>query len=122
MKKSAALRYAADAEMQGLPRPVLEHTFHPVRRWRFDFSWPRQRVALEVEGGVFMGPETGHRSIAGMKRDIEKYNEAARYGWFVLRVTPDRLYHAETHQLVRDVLTNRGWRPGAKAQAGPANP
>lgn len=34
------------------PEFVREHRFHPTRRWRFDFAWPDEKVALEVEGGT----------------------------------------------------------------------
>lgn len=35
----------------GLPAPVTEHRFHPVRRWRFDFAWPDEHLALEIAVG-----------------------------------------------------------------------
>jgi len=37
----------------GLPEPVVEHLFEVGRKFRFDFAWPAQRVALEVQGGLF---------------------------------------------------------------------
>ena len=37
------------------PEPELEYRFHPFRKWRFDFAWPEQKVAVEMEGGVFIG-------------------------------------------------------------------
>ena len=81
------------AEM-GLPAPVMEHRFHPTRKWRFDFAWPAERVALEVEGGVWVGGAHGRGS--GIVRDIEKYNAAAALGWRVMRVLPKNLCTSET--------------------------
>ena len=69
----------------GLPQPVQEHRFHPVRKWRFDYAWPEHRLALEVEGGTWSGGR--HTRGAGYERDCEKYNAAALLGWKVLRVT-----------------------------------
>lgn len=69
-----------------LPAPVLEYRFHPARKWRFDAAWPAQKLALEVEGGVWSGGR--HTSPKGFFGDLEKYNEAAIRGWRVLRVTP----------------------------------
>lgn len=35
----------------GLPEPVREFRFHPVRGWRADFAWPEHKLLLEIEGG-----------------------------------------------------------------------
>ncbi len=78
----------------GLPAPTKEHRFHPDRRWRFDYAWPAERVALEVEGGVWT--EGRHVRGAGFLGDVEKYNAAALDGWTLLRTTPDRLLTGET--------------------------
>ena len=56
-----------------------EHEFHPERRCRFDFAWPSQKVALEVEGWG------RHQTFVGYKADCEKYNAALQMGWRVLR-------------------------------------
>ncbi len=73
----------------GLPAPVQEYLFHPVRKWRFDLAWPAHRVALEIEGGVW----TRGSHVRGPRflSDMEKYNEAGLAGWLVLRCTPDTL-------------------------------
>ena len=74
--------------------PTREFRFHPVRRWRFDYSWPLHKVALEIEGGVFSRGR--HVRPMGFLADMEKYNAAAVLGWRVLRCTPDTLYHKDT--------------------------
>lgn len=71
------------------PGVVVEHRFHPVRKWRFDFAWPAKRVALEVEGGAWIGGR--HTRGKGFVADLEKYNTAASAGWTVIRVTPQML-------------------------------
>ena len=80
-----------------LPPPQLEYAFHANRQWRFDFSWKQNLVACELEGGIWMktkeGYSKGHAHPIRFEKDIEKYNEAALYGWIVIRVTP---------QMVRD--------------------
>ena len=63
----------------------LEHRFHPVRRWRFDIAFPAAKVALEVDGGVFIAGR--HTRGAGFIRDQEKFNEATLLGWRVYRTT-----------------------------------
>lgn len=69
----------------GLPAPVPEHRFHPLRKWRFDFAWPDRKVALEIEGLTHEGGR--HQRLAGYAADLEKYNAALLQGWQVLRVT-----------------------------------
>lgn len=68
-----------------LPSPEREHVFHPTRKWRFDFAWPERKLALEVEGGVFI--QGRHNQGASFVTDCEKYTEAALLGWRVMRVT-----------------------------------
>ena len=68
-----------------LPEPEREYRFDPVRRWRFDFAWPAQKVAAECEGGTYSGGR--HTTGAGFEKDTEKYNAAVLQGWRVLRFT-----------------------------------
>ena len=49
------------------PEWVEEHRFCE-RRWRFDFAWPDQMVALEVEGGIWKGKFGGHTSGKGLPK------------------------------------------------------
>lgn len=66
---------------EGAPEPVREYRFHPDRRWRFDFAWPAQQVAVAIDGGQW-APHGGRHSRDG---DREKLNEAVLLGWCVLR-------------------------------------
>lgn len=83
--------------LAGLPEPIREYVFHANRNWRFDFCWRGggQLIACEVEGGIWMQTETGrskgHAHPLRFEQDCEKYNEAALYGWTIIRVTPDMI-------------------------------
>lgn len=67
-------------------QPRSQFVFHPSRKWRFDFAWPELFVAVEIDGGIFIGgAKSGHRSVGGMMSDMEKLNQAAILGWCVLR-------------------------------------
>jgi very-short-patch-repair endonuclease len=68
---------------------IREHRFHPSRRWRFDCAWPFHMVALEVDGGSWVGGR--HTTGSGFEKDCEKLSEAAALGWRVLRVTPRQI-------------------------------
>lgn len=94
--------FSALCRAAGLPEPVAECRFAPPRRWRFDFSWPAQKVALEVEGGVWTRGR--HTRGAGYLTDMVKYNRAAILGWCVLRCTPATLRSEATFTLIREAL------------------
>jgi very-short-patch-repair endonuclease len=68
-----------------LPEPWKQFKFHPRRKWRFDFCWPIENVAVEVDGGTHSGGR--HTRGAGHAADAEKRNEAQLMGWRVLVVT-----------------------------------
>lgn len=88
-----------------IPPPIAEHRFAPPRRWRFDYAFPEQRIALEVEGGVWTRGR--HTRGSGFLKDVEKYNEAALLGWTVLRTTPDKLYSSETIEMLKRAIKLR---------------
>ena len=94
--------FAALCKSEGLPAPTAEHRFHPTRKWRMDFAWVEHFVALEVEGGVWIGGR--HNRGSGYLRDVEKYNAAAMRGWLVLKCTPDTLCRVETVGMVRQTI------------------
>ena len=82
--------------------PVMEHKFHPDRKWRFDLSWPDKLVALEIEGGAWSGGR--HTSGSGFVKDMEKYNAAVLLGWRILRCVPDDVTMKETIDMVKKAL------------------
>ena len=85
-----------------LPAPAVEHTFHPVRKWRFDLAWTDQRLACEVEGGTWSGGR--HTRGVGFERDCEKYAEALLLGWRVLRVTGDMVHDGRALAFIERAL------------------
>lgn len=97
-----ALDLATQIRLAGIPEPERETCFHPTRRWRFDLSWPCRKVAVEIEGGVWVGGR--HTRPRGYERDCEKYSEAAILGWRVVRVTPAMVRDGRALDLVRRAL------------------
>lgn len=79
----------------GLPEPQEEYMFHSTRKWRFDLAWPEHRLAVEIEGGIWLqtseGRSKGHANPKRFLDDIEKYNEAALAGFRLIRVTPEMI-------------------------------
>ena len=86
----------------GLPEPIREYKFDPKRRWRADFAWPEIMLLVEVEGGHWTGGR--HTRGAGFEADCEKYNEAALFGWRVIRVTGSHIKSGLAIQLVERAL------------------
>lgn len=82
--------------------PVVgEHRFHEERRWRFDFAIVEKKIAIEVEGGVFV--RGAHNRPMRYIGDMEKYNEAQIMGWKVLRYEPSQFSQclADLRRLLR---------------------
>ena len=77
----------------GLSAPEREYRFDPERRWRFDYAWPSLKVAVEIEGGIWIRGR--HVRPTGYLADLEKYNRAVVLGWRVLRYAPHQLGRLE---------------------------
>lgn len=73
----------------GLPEPIPEYKFHPLRKWRADYCFPLHHVIVEIEGGVWK--QGRHTRGSGFIADMAKYNAAALLGYAVLRYTPQQL-------------------------------
>lgn len=82
--------------------PEAEYKFHDKRKWRFDYCFPRHKVAIEIEGGVWTRGR--HTRGSGFVKDMEKYNEATRLGWRILRFTPSDLGKNATYELIKETL------------------
>lgn len=96
---------AQHIKASGLPTPEREYRFHPTRRWLFDFAFVPLRVAAEVEGGLWIGGR--HVTGVGYEADAEKYAEAARAGWIVVRFTPRQIKTGYAVRALEDVLRRR---------------
>jgi very-short-patch-repair endonuclease len=107
MKQPSALEENLAFQIRAvrLPEPVREHKFHPLRKWRFDFAWPAQLLAVEVEGGTWVFGRHGRGS--GFEADCEKYAEAISMGWRVLRVTAGMVTTGVALKYIEDLLSQQ---------------
>lgn len=97
----------------GIDAPKAEYRFHPDRKWRFDYAYPADRLAIEIDGGNRMARMTA-RGPAAVGRhttdaDYEKLNEAVILGWRVLRFSPA--------QVSSGYAINAIWRALVNAEA-----
>lgn len=72
------------------------------RAWSFDFAWPREKLAVEIEGGT--DNVSRHTTTHGFREDCHKYNSAALLGWTVLRGDREMVKSRMLLVYVRDFL------------------
>lgn len=91
----------------GAPPPRRQHCFAEAigREWRFDFSWPERRLAVEIEGEQ-------HRIQSRFRSDLEKYNAAQLMGWTVLRFRPSEVKSGHALAVIEAALADSDkWQP-----------
>lgn len=105
----------------GLPEPEREYRFAAMliglgpglrlrfavtnlKDWRFDFAWPAQMLAVEIEGGIWLRSKGRHTGGVGFTEDCTKYNEAMLMGWRVLRVVGEWVRSGEALALIERAL------------------
>lgn len=110
----------------GLPTPIPEFVFDPMRKWAFDLAWPYLFVAFEREGGTYVKTrcscgkaytsfKSRHHDRKGLENDCLKYNAAAVAGWLVVRATPQIIKSGSALASIAQALRSR-------AKMTPTNP
>ena len=82
----------------GMPEPAREYRFDDKRKFRFDFCWVAERLAVEIEGGIFIRGR--HVRPTSFSKDCFKYSYATLLGWRVIRLTSIMLRNGEAEQLL----------------------
>lgn len=91
----------------GLPEPEREYKFaleQLGRRWRFDFAYPDDKIAIEVQGGIWT--RGAHARGTGLERDYEKLNVAQMLGWTVLQFSGNMIDSGEAVETIERVKNN----------------
>lgn len=86
--------------------PEREYCFHLTRKFRFDFCFIAEKLAVEIEGGTMFGMSR-HSRGTGFEQDARKYNLAAKNGWRVFRYTPSMVDSGEAIADVLEVLQRK---------------
>jgi hypothetical protein len=95
-----------EANLVDMPGYDKEVTFHPVKKWRFDYAWLDLKVALEVHGGVFANGR--HTRGKGFTEDKVKMNNAQLLGWIVIEVTKAQVINGQMLIWIKDAILLRG--------------
>jgi hypothetical protein len=106
--------FLTGCKARGLPTPEREWPVSNDRKFSFDWAWPEQKIALEIEGGIYGRGKPcpmckrkavgAHTSIERLKSDMEKYNLAAMLGWLVLRARPEQIDSGEAFNWLTCIL------------------
>lgn len=80
-----------------------EYRFSPPRRYRWDFCHPESKIAIEIQGGVWMR-RGGHSGGTGVIKDYEKLCLAAAHGWRVFLLA-DSMICQEYLELIAQTIT-----------------
>jgi very-short-patch-repair endonuclease len=83
--------------------PEREYVFAAPRKLAFDFAWPHNKVAVEIDGGTAFG-KSRHSRGQGFVNDCQKFNEAAKREWLVFRFTTEMVLRGEAIDLMVEVL------------------
>lgn len=74
--------FATSIRLLNIEPPEREYAFCPGRKWRFDFAWPKYKVAVEIQGGTFSNGR--HTRGNSLHLEYDKSNNAAKLGWRIL--------------------------------------
>lgn len=86
----------------GIESPIPEWRFHPVRRWRLDYFWPKHKVAVEINGGIWSRGR--HTRGGGFLGDMTKLNYAQQMGIRVFQFTPQELKNGICQTFMKNVF------------------
>ena len=93
--------FALHVRAARLPVPEREYRFCS-RRFRFDFAWPKQKIAVEIQGGIYS--QGRHSRGIGQESDYEKLALALIDGWQVLLVSPGQVKNGKALGWVETLL------------------
>lgn len=103
-KKDAHLKVKAEIrEIFKGHKVKFEYYFHGVpfpyikRLWRIDVAIPEQRIAIEIDGGLWLGKKGGHTTGRGSLNDRAKGNMLTATGWLLFRTDPSNMMKVFQH-------------------------
>ena len=77
-----------------------------LKDWRFDFCWPDLMIAVEVEGGAWVGGR--HTRGEGFLADLRKYEAAQRMGWVIYRTAGELIKSGNAVATIEALMKFKG--------------
>jgi len=98
--------FALQLRAARIAAPAREYVFdqRENRKWRFDFAWPYQRIAVEIHGGTHI--KGGGRHNRQIGADAEKANSAQLQGWDVYTFTSDHVKSGYALGVIEEAILN----------------
>lgn len=101
-----------------LPEPVREYAGLKPRRFRFDFAFVEEKIAIECQGGIWTHGR--HSRGNGQTADYIKHNLATEAGWKLIYVTNTMLRDNPQHIVdILRILINNAHEPALRRGDGP---
>lgn len=97
--------FAMQLDAAGLTQYVREYQAIPGRRYKWDFAFVRERLLIEVQGGVWNGG--AHGRPVGITRDMDKLNVATKNGWNTLQFETKMVKNLDDDGLSQAVKTTK---------------
>ena len=91
------------------PLPIRQFKFHPDRKWRVDFCFVEDKLAIEiigVSGRDQFGNRTAgkHQRVGGMIDDFEKYRAMAEAGYRLILVASAEVANEAIYDQLERIL------------------
>ena len=80
-----------------------EYPFAKPRRFRFDFAHLPSKIAIEIQGGVFM-PNSGHNNGASLVNEYEKLCLASYLGWRIFFLSSVTVSDENIYKLIATAI------------------
>lgn len=89
-------------KVANLPLPERHVKLIPGRQFEHDFVWRKQKIAVEVQGGIWI--QSGHSTGQGILRDCEKLNLVVLQGYKPLLVTKQMIADGRALNYIEELL------------------
>lgn len=90
---------AAGGPGKGLRKRLAEAG---LKDWRFDMAWPNLMLAVEIEGGAWVGGR--HTRGKGFLEDLRKYDAAQRLNWTIYRTAGELIKSGEALRTIEQLI------------------
>jgi very-short-patch-repair endonuclease len=107
--------FAYQCRAMKLPEPVRQFYFarEMDRRFTADFAWPKFRLLVEIQGGIWRPGGGAHSHPIDIERDVERQQYVAMLRYTMLPLLPKEVTSGRGIELTQRILEKLGWDPGA---------